>query len=98
MALVFERDPLERLKFVFQTGGRSPKVTQVVTGLESFVFGAILFNQINLTKKGRVLVFGENDNKYLGYIVREEYDIPKKHKPDPEDENTYFKDWYTEVD
>ena len=95
MALVFERNPLERLKFVFQTGGRNIKVTQVVTGIESFVFGAIVFNQLKLTKKGKVMVFGEDDT-FRGYILRDELDLPKKYLPDPEDVNTVFSDWYTE--
>ena len=91
MALVFEKSPLERLKFVFQTGGRNIKITQVVTGIESFVFGAIVFNQLKLTKKGKVMVFGEDDS-FRGYILRDELDLPKKYLPDPEDVNTVFSD------
>ena len=97
--LQFTRKPLERLKFVFQTGGRNPKVTQVYTGLESFVYGAILYGNIKLTPKGRCLVFGFEDNKYLGYIAYPDADsLPKRYKPDPEDEGTYFEDWYTSVE
>ena len=94
MALVFTRKPLERLTFVFQTGGKSPKVTGSYSGVESFMTMAIFNGQVKLTQKGRCLVFGEDDKQYLGYIVMNEHGIPEKHKPDPEDVNTHFEDWY----
>ena len=93
MALVFTRKPLEVLTFVFQTGGKSPKVTGRYTGVESFMTMAILTKRIKLTAKGRCLVFGD-DNQYLGYIAMNKNGLPEKHKPDPEDVNTYFDDWY----
>lgn len=95
--LQFGKKDLERLRFVCQTGGRNPKVKWNVTGIESMAFGAIVFGNLELTPKGRVYVFGEDDS-YRGYITRDEYGTPKKHLPDPGDENTTFKDWYTVVE
>ena len=97
MATVFAREPLERLRFVVQTGGKSPKVTGSYSGLESMMMMAFYNGQIELTPKGRCLVFGIEDNRYLGYIARNEHDFPERHKPEPEDENTYFADWYEEA-
>lgn len=90
--LKFTQEPLERLIFVCQTGGRNTKIKWVCTGLESFIFGSILYNRLPLTKKGVVYVFRHSDEKYLGYIIRGQYDIPEKH---PEQDGSEFKDWYT---
>ena len=92
--LEFTRKPLERLTFVFQTGGASPKVTGQYSGVESMMFASIMFGRVKLTAKGKCLVFGEDDNKYLGYIQMVN-GLPKKFKPDAGDEDTTFEDWYT---
>lgn len=88
----FVKDNLERLIFVSQTGGRNTQIKWVCTGFESFLFGAILLGKLSLTKKGVVYVFRQSDEKYLGYIIRGEHDIPERH---PEEDGSYFKDWYT---
>ena len=92
--LEFEKNPLEKLTFVFETGGKNAKVNQVITGIESFVFGAILFNRVKLTPKGMVRVFGE-DNSYRGYIQREQYDIPKKHRCNEDEQSLTLDDFYS---
>ena len=94
MALLFEKHNLEKLRFVCQTGGNNPKVKWNVTGIESMAFGAMVFGRLKITPKGIVHVFGEDDS-YRGYIRLGETGIPVKHKPDPIDEGTTFKDWYT---
>lgn len=94
MALIFEKNPLERLRFVIQTGGKNPKVKLSFTGLEAMGFGAILFNRAcRLTPAGKCLVFGEDDT-YRGYIKLVD-GLPKKFLPEPIDEGTTFSDWYT---
>ena len=93
--LVFEKEPLERLRFVVQTGGRNPKVKFSFTGIESMGFGALMFNRAyRLTPAGMCLVFGEKDNTYRGYIKLVD-GFPKKFKPEPMEEGTVFSDWYT---
>ena len=95
--LVFEKEPLERLKFVVQTGGRNAKVKFQLSGLESMVFGTFMFNRTyKLTPSGRALVFGEDDT-YRGYIKLVN-GLPKKFLPEPEDVGTKFSDWYTVAD
>lgn len=94
--LQFEKTNLERLTFVFETGGKNAKVSQVITGIESFVYGAILFNRIKLTPKGIIRVFGE-DNLYRGYIQREQYDIPKKHACNEDEQSLTLDDFYDRV-
>ena len=94
MALIFQKEPCERLRFVVQTGGYNPKVIGEYSGIESFMMVAILNNSIKLTPKGKVLVFGDKDRTYRGYIKLED-GFPHKYKPDPLDENTVFEDWYT---
>lgn len=75
--LQFEKKNLERLTFVIETGGRNAKVSNVITGIESFVYGAILFNRIKLTPKGIIRVFGE-DESYRGYIQKDNNNLPRK--------------------
>ena len=96
MANIFEKQSCERIRFVIVTGGSNPQVKMNVTGVEAFLFGAVLFNKISLTPRGIIRVFGE-DNSYRGYIKRDEHGIPRKHLPDPIDENTSFEDWFTIV-
>lgn len=96
MANIFEKQSCERIRFVVLTGGSNPQVKMNVTGVEAFLYGAVLFNRIPLTPKGIIRVFGE-DNSYRGYIKKNENGLPKKYLPDPIDENTTFEDWFTIV-
>ena len=95
MALMFTKEPCERLRFVVQTGGYNPKVIGEYSGIESFMIVGILNNSVKLTPKGRILVFGLDDT-YRGYIKLVD-GFPHKYKLDPLDEGTVFNDWYTEV-
>ena len=97
MANIFEKENLERLKFVVVTGGTNPKVKMSFTGIESMAYGSILFNRIPLTAKGVIRVFGQDDS-YRGYIKKNENGLPKKYLPDTEDKDTTFKDWFTIVE
>lgn len=69
-----EPGSLERLFFVIQNG-RQKKAVQCLTGLETFVVGAIAFNRIKLTPKGVVSVFKIENNKptiALGRLQKQE--------------------------
>lgn len=78
--LQFTKEKLERLQFVFETGGNNPKVTAHYHGLESIMTLTILQRRIKLTKKGRCNVFGE-DGEYRGYITLNDNGMPVKHLP-----------------
>ena len=95
---VFEKEPLESLKFVIQTGGNNPKVKLSFTAPEGIGFAQIMFNKMcAITPAGRCLVFAnEGNGEYRGYIKMVD-GMPKKFKPEPEDEGTHFNDWYTMV-
>ena len=95
---VFEKEPLERLTFVIQTGGRNPKVKQTLVATEGIAYAMILFKQsgVRLTEKGICHIFGEEDKTYRGYI-KYVNGVPEKFKPAPEDIGTKFNDWYTEA-
>lgn len=88
----FTKEPLEELIYVSQTGGRNIKIKCVMTGFESLMDARVLFDNSILTKKGVIYVFRKSDERYLGYIIREEYDLPKKHL---DEDGSFFKDFYT---
>ena len=69
-----EPKSLERLFFVIQNG-KQKRAVQCLTGLETFVEGAIIYNRIKLTPKGVVHVFKIENNKptiCLGRIQKQE--------------------------
>lgn len=67
------------------------KVIQQIKGYEAFVL-PYLWN--NMTKSQFALVFDSDTNRLLGYISKNEFDIPTRYS---EPEELYFNDMYERV-
>ncbi len=83
-----EPKDLKKLKVVVQT--KTKVITQIV-GLEPWIQ---MYLWQNMKKSQFAMVFDDETQRLLGYVSKDENDIPQRYK---EPEELYFKDMYEEV-